>query len=157
MAKVSKRYATTLPLLLLLIHSPALLAQDDDPFALEGVEEEAVEEQPVIEDEVSLGLYWLDDDAVQYGKYTGMTDDGAYLLLDFRIDRRPEWDSGDVTRWSLEGWRLGLDSRRVEFDYNQQGKQRFTATYSEIPNNRFVDGRTPYINTGPGLFELPGD
>ena len=84
-------------------------AQDEDPFALEGVEAEA-DEQPVVEDEVSIGLYYLDDDSYRYGKFTGLVEEEVEPLLDFRIERRPQWDSEDSRRWSIQGWRLGLDS-----------------------------------------------
>ncbi len=140
-------------LVLLLLCLPVMVsaqdeAQDvDDPFAIEGVEEET-DEQPVVRNEVSAGLYYLDDDSYRYGKYTGLTDDGASVLLDFRIEKRPQYDSEDVVRWRIQGWRLGLDSRRLEFNYKDQGTQSFTADYREIPNYRFSDGLTPYQGVG---------
>ena len=121
--------------------------EEDDPFALEGVEEEA-DEQPVIEDEITVGVYYLDDDSYRFGKFTGLTDEGFTPLVDFRIDRRPQHDSGETVRWTLQGWRLGLDSRRIRFDIKEQGTQSFTADYREIPNNRFSDGQTPYRGVG---------
>ncbi|MDX1556561.1 MAG: MtrB/PioB family outer membrane beta-barrel protein, partial [Xanthomonadales bacterium] len=132
----------------------AISAQEEDPFALEGVDAET-EEQPEVPDEVTVGLYYLDDDSYRFGKYTGLTDEGAEPLVDFRIDRRPQWDSGDTVRWSLEGWRLGLDSRRLLLDMNQQGTQSFVADYREIPNNRFSDGQTPYRGAGQSVLTLP--
>jgi len=136
--------------------------QEDDPFALEGVEAEA-DEQPVIEDEVTIGLYYLDDDSYRFGKFTGLTDEGFSPLIDFRIDRRPQHDSGETVRWSVEGWRLGLDSRRILFNFKDQGTQSFLADYREIPNNRFSDGQTPYRGVGsadltlaPGWQVAPG-
>lgn len=128
-------------------------SQDEDPFALEGVEE-ATDEQPVVEDEITVGLYYLDDDSYRYGKYTGITDEGVEPLIDFRIDRRPQWDGDDTVRWSLQGWRLGLDSRRIEFNFKEQGKQSFNADYREIPNNRISDGMTPYRGVGSSTLTL---
>ncbi len=143
--------------LAILILPLVCLAQDEDPFALEGVEEEALEEQPVIEDEVTVGVYYLDDDAFRYGKYTCLTDDGVEPLIDFRIGERPQWDSGDTSRWRLEGWRLGLDSRRMEFTWKDQGVQVFSAEYRQIPNNRIGDGQTPYRGVGSNTLTLaPG-
>jgi MtrB/PioB family decaheme-associated outer membrane protein len=76
-------------------------------------------------------------------------------LLD-RLEKRPDWKATTV-RWRLQGWRLGLDSRRLAYDYNDQGKQKFGFDYREIPNNRFSDGQTPYRATDAGLWELaPG-
>jgi hypothetical protein len=96
-----------------------------------------------LEMEFTAGLYYLDEDSYRFGKYTGLTDDGAEALLNFRIEKRPAWDSGDPVRWRLQGWRLGLDSRRLEFDYKELGTQSFNAHYREIPNNRFSEGATP--------------
>ena len=97
-----------------------------------------------IYNEFSIGAYYLGRDSYRYGKYSGLTDKGWYALLDFRMEKRPVWDSGDTVRWRVQGWRLGLDSRRFEIDYNQQGTQNFYFDYREIPNNRFTDGLTPY-------------
>ena len=107
--------------------------------------------------EVTLGLYYLGDDSYRYGKYNGLTDQGGSALADFRFEKRPVWDSGDTVRWRLQGWRLGLDSRRLEFDYNQQGTQKFNLDYREIPNNRFSDGQTPYREESPGLWKVAPD
>ena len=125
------------------------LAQDDD--------DKDEKEPPVIASEITLGAYSLGEDSYRYGKYSGLTDDGFEALLDFRLEKRPVADSGDTVRWRLQGWRLGLDSRRLEFDYNDQGKQKFVFDYREIPNNRFSDGQTPYRAEAPGLWKLAPD
>ena len=110
-----------------------------------------------IEDEVKIGAHYLNKDSFRYGKYSGLTDKGGYLLFDFRLEKRPDWDSGDNTRWRFEGWRMGLDSRRLEFDYLQQGKQRVNIDYRQTPNNNWQDGRTIYDGAGGGGLTLPGD
>ena len=122
-------------------------AQDEESGEGESTEKQAREEKaelPPYASEISIGLYYLGEDAFRYGKYSGLTDKGAEALLDFRLEKRPVWDSGDTVRWRLQGWRLGLDSRRLEFVYNDQGTQKFGFDYREIPNNRFDDGLTPY-------------
>lgn len=111
----------------------------------------------VVESEAELGIYYLDDDAYRFGKYSGLTDDGAYALLDFRWEKRPAWNSGDPIRWRLQGWRLGLDSRRLEFDWSHMGKQRLRFDYRQIPNNGFRDGMTPYQGLGSGVLTLPSN
>jgi hypothetical protein len=94
------------------------------------------------------------EDSFRYGKYSGLTDEGFAPLVDFIWQKRPEWDSGDTVRWRLQGWRLGLDSRRLAFDYNDQGTQKFRFDFRSIPNNRFSDGMTPYRPQQPGLWNL---
>lgn len=116
---------------------------------------EKIEKKSVVDSEIEVGLYYLDDDSFRFGKYSGLTDEGAYALVDFRWEKRPEWDSGDAIRWRFQGWRVGLNSRRIEFDWSQQGKQRFKFDYRKIPNNKFNDGLTPYRGLGGDELRMP--
>lgn len=145
-----------LPAMILLALSANAWAQDAaDEKDKDAPKEE--EKAPVITNEVRVGAWYLGEDSDRFGKYSGLTDKGAEALIDFRLEKRPEWDSGETVRWRLQGWRLGLDSRRLEFDYNDQGKQKLNFDYREIPNNRFSDGQTPYRGEADGLWKLaPG-
>jgi len=109
---------------------------------------------PLIYNEATVGAYYLDQDSYRYGKYSGLTDKGWYALVDFRVEKRPVWNSGDTVRWRLQGWRLGLDSRRLVFDYNDQGKQKVRFDYRQIPNHRFSDGLIPYRELNKGTWNL---
>jgi MtrB/PioB family decaheme-associated outer membrane protein len=154
--KTKQNYFFVLMVLTLLTFPPMTWGQDEDPFALEGVESE-IADQPVVDNEISIGLYFLDDDSYRYGKYTGLIDDGVEALIDFRIEKRPDWNGGDTSRWRFQAWRLGLDSRRVEFKFNKQGTHSFKAEYREIPNYRFSDGMTPYRGVGSNTLVLASD
>ena len=93
--------------------------------------------------QITGGVYYLfDGDSYRYGKYSGLTEEGGDLLLDLLFEKRPDPNSMDTVRWRLQGWRLGLDSRRLEFVYHDQGKQKFRFDYRQIPNNRIDDGLT---------------
>jgi len=105
--------------------------------------EEKKEKTSIVDNEITVGLYYLSDDSFRYGKYSGLTDKGAYALVDFRWEKRPEWDS------------VGLNSRRLEFDWSQQGKQRFIFDYRRIPNNEFDNGLTPYMGLGGTELRMP--
>jgi MtrB/PioB family decaheme-associated outer membrane protein len=111
----------------------------------------------IVWNEVTLGLYYLSDESYRYGKYSGLTDDGFEPVLDFSMQKRPDWETSDTVRWRLQGWRLGLDSRRLEFRYNDQGTRKFHVDYRELPNNRFSDGQTPYRAQQPGRWNLADD
>lgn len=115
------------------------------------------EKQSDVNKEFTLGFYNLVDSAYRFGKYSGLTENNAYALFDFSLEKRPDPKSSDTTRWRFQGWRLGLNSRRLELDFNQQGTQRFKADYREIPNYRFEDGLTPFRKQAPGIWNLaPG-
>jgi MtrB/PioB family decaheme-associated outer membrane protein len=126
-----------------------------DPKAPAKKTDDKAEKISVVDNEAEVGVYLLDEDSYRFGKYSGITNGGAYALLDFRWEKRPEWNSGDASRWRLQGWRLGLDSRRLEFDWSQQGKQRLRFDYRQIPNNTFRDGLTPYQGLGGSELPLP--
>jgi MtrB/PioB family decaheme-associated outer membrane protein len=128
--------------------------QDKDKKADKTKKKQATEE-PAVHKEITIGAFYLDDDSYRYGKYSGLKDKGAYALLDFKLEKRPDPKSDDTTRWRFQGWRLGLNSRRVEFDYHQQGTQRFKFNYRKFPNNRFADGLTPFREQTPGNWQLP--
>jgi MtrB/PioB family decaheme-associated outer membrane protein len=151
----SMQYDVLKALALVLIALPlAVSAQDKDPAAPQGGEAKSGT-QLAVKSEVTVGAYYLDDDSYRFGKYTGLTDEGVEALVDFRIEKRPQWDSDDLVRWRIQGWRLGLDSRRLKVDFSQQGTQSFSADYREIPNNRFSDGLTPYRGVGSANLTLP--
>jgi len=143
-------------LALMLFASPfAGWAEEEKPD--EETTAEQKKETTGVDSEITIGADYLSEDSYRFGKYSGLTGDGAELALDFRWEKRPVWDSGDTVRWRLQGWRLGLDSRRIEYAYNDQGNQKFHVDYREIPNNRFDDGQTPYRAEQPGLWNLaPG-
>jgi hypothetical protein len=128
--------------------------KDDDSKATDKTEAKK-EKKSTVDNVAELGIYYLDDDSYRFGKYTGLTDSGAYALIDFRLEKRPEWNSGDPTRWRFQGWRLGLDSRRLEFDFRQQGKRRFTFDYRQTPNNNWRDGESIYLGAGSTDLTLP--
>jgi len=95
----------------LLVLSASSWAQDDADDDKDAAKEKEAK-LPVIHNEATVGAYYLDQDSYRYGKYSGLKDKGWYALVDFRLEKRPEWDSGDTIRWRLQGWRLGLESRQ---------------------------------------------
>lgn len=152
--KIKYHFILSMLVLALLATPVTAWAQVKDKKADTAKKKQATEE-PAVKKEFSIGAYYLDDDSYRYGKYSGLTDSGGYVLFDFLLEKRPNPKSTDTTRWKLQGWRLGLDSRRLEFDYHQQGKQRFRFDYHEIPNHRFGDGLTPFREAAPGVWNLP--
>jgi MtrB/PioB family decaheme-associated outer membrane protein len=146
--------AVLLALLVLPLNS---WAQDKDDDEDKKSDKKKSVDSSAMRNEATLGVYYLDHDAFRYGKYSGLTDKGFYLIADFNLEKRPDPESADTVWWSVQGWRLGLESRRLTFDYNDQGTQRFGFDYREIPNNRFDDGQIPYRADGPGTWRLaPG-
>lgn len=83
--------------------------------------------------ELSVGLGYVDNENQRWGKYTGMTDNGAYGLLDFNIVNRDD-ETGTWVR--VLGRNLGLDNREFRFEHNRQGDWGYLLEYSQIPFNQ---------------------
>ena len=110
-----------------------------------------------VEGEFDIGAWYVSEDSYRFGKYTGLTDDGWEGVLNFRISDDPAWDSDDTTYWRFQGWRIGLDSMRLKFDWADQGTRNFSAEYREIPNYRFSDGMSPFNGIGTDALTLPSN
>jgi MtrB/PioB family decaheme-associated outer membrane protein len=110
-----------------------------------------------VETEFEIGVHHLDKDSFRFGKYTGVTEEGYEPAIEFKLQYRPDWDGDDTRSWRFQGWRIGLDSQRIEFDYLDQGTQRFTADYREMPNYRFSDGMSPFEGVGTTALTLPAN
>lgn len=119
--------------------------------------DEPQEKTSDIEQTWEIGAHMLDDDAWRFGKYTGVTEEGAELVLDLNIERKLDPTSDDTSHWRLDGQRLGLDSQRLGFEYKKQGAWSLDAEYREIPNYRFDDGLTPFSGAGTSMLQLPAD
>ena len=68
--------------------------------------------------QVELGVGYVTDDAYRFGRYTGLEDEGAYLLGDISAHRYGE----EGGFWQARGTNLGLDSRYLRLDFGYQGR-----------------------------------
>ena len=76
--KTMQKRTSALLVLILLALSTVTWAQDDsttDPKT----DPQEEKKKPVIQNEISVGLYYQDEDADRFGKYSGLTDDDWYI------------------------------------------------------------------------------
>lgn len=132
----------------LLFSGGAWAADDDDEFTFD--EEEVVEPEPVYTSWIELGLGWQSQDSYKFGEFNGLTNKGPFVIGNFRISRRPAWDSSDTQYWNLTGTNVGWDSRYIGFEYGQQGSFKLFASFDQTPKNLFNDGMSPYIIAAGG-------
>lgn len=78
---------------------------------------------------VSGGLGWVNENNRRFGQYTGMTEEGEYLLFDADIRRR----GADGTWLTARGRNLGLDNRELRLEYSRQGSWGAFVDYSQTP------------------------
>ena len=100
-----------------------------------------------------LGLGYVEDDAFRFGRDTGLTDEGAFVIGNLDVEG---WDSTDH-RLKLQADDLGLDSRFLRLDYGRAADYRLFLEYDGIPHNLFDTAQTPFISGDGADLELPSD
>ena len=100
--------------------------------------------------QVELGVGYVTDDAYRFGRYTGLEDEGAYLLGDISAHRYGE----EGGFWQARGTNLGLDSRYLRLDFGYQGRHEYFLEYDELPNYYSDTVSTPYRNPGDSSLTL---
>lgn len=114
---------------LLALYGPAMAADDPE-----------LAEIATPSSSISVGAGVWSDDRAQGGKFDGMADEGGYLLLDLDLVKR---DDATGTWQTLTVRDMGLDTRELRAEYQQQGNQGVAIEY-----NRKVRGAPYTINTG---------
>jgi MtrB/PioB family decaheme-associated outer membrane protein len=99
---------------------------------------------------VEFGVGYVTDDAYRFGRYSGLEDEGAYLLGDITAHRYGE----EGGFWQARGTNLGLDSRYLRLDFGYQGRHEYFLEYDELPNNFSDTVSTPYVNAGDSTLKL---
>jgi MtrB/PioB family decaheme-associated outer membrane protein len=99
----------------------------------------------------TAGAGYLSDDSFKFGDYTGLDDDGAFVVGDFS----GEYFGADALRWQSEGRNLGLDSRQLSLEGGWQGLLDLRLGYEELPRQLFETARTIYPTPGSESLVLP--
>lgn len=105
--------------------------------------------------EVEIGGEWVTEDSFKFGEYTGLEDDGPYVIGDMTVRRRAPFDSESTMYWESTGSNLGLDSRSVHLEYGHQGDFELFLDYDQTPRFQIENARTPYFGDGHQHLTLP--
>jgi MtrB/PioB family decaheme-associated outer membrane protein len=119
-----------------LLAGAALLAVSTPATA----DDEEIKQVSKPESTVRAGAGWLSDDNRRFGQYTGVKDQGGYLLLDMDYARRDD-TTGTWSRFL--GRNVGLDNRELRGEFERQGNWRGFIDFNQIPRNEPV-----IVNTG---------
>ncbi|MGB5398229.1 MAG: MtrB/PioB family decaheme-associated outer membrane protein [Gammaproteobacteria bacterium] len=111
---------------------------------------EQTETEP-LSNTIEVGIGALSEDAFRFGRYTGITDQGVYLVGD--IDARDFLEDG--TYWQVRGTDLGLDSRYLRLKGGIRGQQQYFLEVDMLPNNESDSARTPTLGVGSSVLTLP--
>ena len=111
--------------------------------------------EPMVSDfetdgEVSLGVLNVGDDAVRFGRYNGLDEEGLYWNSDLWMRS----EDGKKGYASIKGLNLGLDSRSLEIVWGSQGDYEAYVSYDQIPFRDF-NGRTIFGGVGSTNLTRP--
>ena len=101
---------------------------------------------------VEAGAGYQSDDSFRFGRYTGLTDKGPFLIGNFDYVSKKE----DGSHTEVYGRRLGLDSRSILFTHGIQGRYELDLIYDQLPNFITETAVTPYVDEGGNSLTLPG-
>jgi MtrB/PioB family decaheme-associated outer membrane protein len=107
------------------------------------------------ESEIELGFLWNRDDSNAFGDYTGLRNQGWYVLGNVDIRHRTPWDAENPTYLRLRGLNLGLDSREILGEWEKPGSWGLFFEYDQIPKYWNEQGRIPFFKSGDSNFVLP--
>lgn len=100
---------------------------------------------------VEIGAGYLSEDAFKFGEYTGLVDEGGFLIANAEARYRDEdADYVDVTAVDL-----GLDSRSLTAIGGRQGAYRLHLRYDQLPHNVSDSAQTPFAGSGGDDLSLP--
>jgi MtrB/PioB family decaheme-associated outer membrane protein len=105
--------------------------------------------------EIELGFLWNADDSNYFGDFTGLEDDGWYVLGNTDIRHRTPWDDPDPWYLRLRGLNLGLDSREVFAEAKRPGRYGAYFLFDQIPKYWNEGGEIFFNKQGDSRFTLP--
>lgn len=101
--------------------------------------------------DLSASPAWVSDDAYHFGDYTGLTEQGAYLLGTFSGTY-----VGPATGYfRFDGFSAGPDAAAVFAEAGQQSTWRLAVSYQAIPRRFYDSTVTPYRGNGGEALTLP--
>ncbi|MFQ5562249.1 MAG: MtrB/PioB family decaheme-associated outer membrane protein [Parvularculaceae bacterium] len=130
--------------------------EGQEEFSFEIAEEAEDEPTPVYVNEVEIGVGWVSDDSAEFGEFSGLEEEGPFIIGNFNLQIRDPYDSGSNEYFIANGTNLGLESRRLYAEYGRQGRFSVFALFDSTPKFLHDDARSPYIfNDGGTRLTLP--
>ncbi len=102
--------------------------------------------------ELDVGVGVVSDDSFKFGEYTGLTEEGAYLIGNVRLLYRNE---EDARYYDLHAIEVGQDSRSMAIEGGLQGHYDLFLRYDELPHFISDSAATPFSGNGSDTLSLP--
>jgi len=132
------------PLLIATLLSTGLAAA-----GVEAADEVGGAELPI--NEIEFGIGSVSDDAWKFGRYNGLYQKGPYFIGNIYTQDINK----DGEYWWVRGTNLGLESRYFRLESGTQGKTNFFFEFDQQPNYINNTGKTPFLNPGSSLLNIP--
>jgi MtrB/PioB family decaheme-associated outer membrane protein len=100
---------------------------------------------------LDLGAGYVSDDSFKFGEYTGLHEQGGFLVGNASVRSRGE----DSAYWNIDASDLGLDSRSVSAEGGKQGTYKLLFNYKELPHFISDSALTPFVGAGGNSLTLP--
>src|SRR5215510_12557128 len=101
----------------------------------------------------NVGVGYVSDDSAKFGEYTGMDEQGTYVIAD--VDGRYRGKEG---LWlDLSAVDLGLDSRFFGLEGGRQGEYQLHLSYKQLPHNISDTATAPFLDIGTTSLALPSN
>ncbi len=101
--------------------------------------------------ELEVGVGSVSEDSFKFGEYTGLHEEGTYLVGGAWVRYRGE----DAAYYDLEANDLGLDSRFIGLQGGKQGEYDLFLEYNQLPHFISDSARTPFVGSGSDTLTLP--
>ncbi len=98
-----------------------------------------------------LGAGYVSDDSFKFGEYTGLTDQGGFVIGNATARYRSK--EGSWLDLTLKD--LGIDTRSLDAEGGKQGSYRLSFGYKELPHNITDTALSPFLGLGSRSLTLP--
>jgi len=149
--KIALSLPAFLPVLLLSIQSPSLVAEETESSPPHPCKQ--CIKYTGWRGELDFGLGYVSDDSLGFGDYRGLEEEGFYAAIDGEVHFRDL--QGQY--FDLYARDLGYDSRQLVIREGKQGLYELRFGWQEIPKFRGFDAQTPFLGAGSEYLTLPGD
>jgi MtrB/PioB family decaheme-associated outer membrane protein len=102
--------------------------------------------------DLDVGVGAVSDDSFKFGEYTGLNEQGGYLIGDARVLYRSQ---EDARYYDLHAHDIGLDTRSLFIGGGLQGHYDVFLRYDELPHYISDSAATPFSGTGTDTLSLP--
>ena len=106
---------------------------------------------------VEAGVVGVTKGSNKAGEYDGLEKKGLRVNGGLDLRGGGSYDSGDATRWRIQGTDLGLETRSLQTEYGEQGKFRFNLGYDELMHEGSDSYMTPLLGAGSTHLTLPSN